>query len=345
MTGPVGEVRGFVADCTLPGGVATGIGSMPGVDVAETVRRVFGEVPDFPYLPELPDRGPGADLIGRGASLLIDLPVQLYAGRWQMASRPGVDVRRAQDFLERDLDTVTEIGADHDGPFKLAAAGPWTLAVALQRRTGGAMLGDPGAVADLAASLAEGLALHIQDVAERLPRARPVLQLDEPSLPAVLAGTVATESGFSRHRPVEPAVAGELLSAVISAVNVPVVVHCCAPSVPVTLLREAGAVAVAMDLTLLDVDSPAEMDALGEALDGGLGLFAGAAGTGPDAPEPMGREVADVVDGVWRRWGLEPDRRREQVVVTPACGLAGHPWPRARAILAACVEAARRLRD
>ena len=55
-------------------GSATGIGSLPGIDIAEAVKTVFGELP-LPYLPELPARGPGADMIGRSAGLLVDLPI------------------------------------------------------------------------------------------------------------------------------------------------------------------------------------------------------------------------------------------------------------------------------
>ena len=43
---------------------ATGVGSMPGTDPAEAVAVVLGELPDFPYLPELPARGPGAEQPG-----------------------------------------------------------------------------------------------------------------------------------------------------------------------------------------------------------------------------------------------------------------------------------------
>lgn len=70
-----------------PAGAATGIGSLPGTDVAEAQRVVLGELPALPHLPELPERGPGADLIGRTGGLLVELPVELYAGRWRVA--PG----------------------------------------------------------------------------------------------------------------------------------------------------------------------------------------------------------------------------------------------------------------
>jgi len=71
-----------------PPGSATGMGSLPGTDIREAVRTVFGELP-LPYLPELPDRGPGADLVGRSAGLLVDLPVDLYAARWRVVGRAG----------------------------------------------------------------------------------------------------------------------------------------------------------------------------------------------------------------------------------------------------------------
>src|SRR4029453_16649579 len=38
-------------------GSATGIGSHPGTDPREAAATVFGELPDLPYLPELPARG------------------------------------------------------------------------------------------------------------------------------------------------------------------------------------------------------------------------------------------------------------------------------------------------
>ena len=60
-------------------GRASGVGSWPGTDVVDAVRTSFGELPEphVPYLPELPGRGPGADLIGRAAALLVDMPVDL----------------------------------------------------------------------------------------------------------------------------------------------------------------------------------------------------------------------------------------------------------------------------
>ncbi len=334
-----------------PAGAATGIGSLPGTDIAEAQRIVLGELPALAHLPELPARGPGAELIGRGAGFLVDLPVELYAGRWRVASRPGRDLRRTADLRERDLDQMTEQAGEYPGPFKVQAAGPWTLAAGLDLALGGRILRDAGAVRDLTASLAEGLRAHVADVAARLPRATVVLQLDEPSLPAVLAGRVPTDSGFGAYRAVESDRAATALRTVVQAVATPVVVHCCAPDVPLDVVTAAGATGVALDLALVD-----ELDPLGEALDAGLGLLAGAAPTASVAAgasartvtaarPPSSAEVAEPVRQLWQRLGFPAARLAAQVVVTPACGLAGATPEYARAVLAACRDAGRRLAE
>ncbi|WP_320065090.1 methionine synthase [Micromonospora sp. RTGN7] len=325
-----------------PAGAATGIGSLPGTDVAEAQRIVLGELPGLSHLPELPARGPGADLIGRTGGLLAELPVELYVGRWRVAPRPGRDLRRARDLLERDLDQLAEQAEEYAGTIKVQAAGPCTLAASLELPIGGRMLRDPGAVRDLTGSLAEGLRIHVAAVTRRLPRATVLLQLDEPSLPTVLAGRVPTESGLGAYRPVSEPDAAALLRTVVDAVGVPVVVHCCAPDVPLELIRSTGAAAVGLDLSLVR-----GLDPLGEAIDAGLGLLVGAA---PATPPPDGRaptsaQVADRVRQLWDRLGFPRRRLAEQVVVTPACGLAGATPQYARAVLAACRDAGRRFAE
>lgn len=325
-----------------PAGAATGIGSLPGTDIGEAQRVILGELPELPHLPELPARGPGADMIGRSAGLLVELPVEVYAGRWRVAPRPGRDLRRARDLMERDLDQLAEQAEEYAGPIKVQAAGPLTLAASLELPIGGRLLRDPGAVRDLTGSLAEGLRAHVAAVARRLPQASVLLQLDEPSLPTVLAGRVPTESGLGAYRAVDPVDAAALLRNVVEAVGVPTLVHCCAPDVPLELIRSTGAVAVALDLDLVT-----KLDPLGEAIDAGLGLLAGAAPTRPPSAggAPTSAQIADRVRQVWDRLGFPRRQLAEQVVITPACGLADATPEYARAVLAACREAGRRLAE
>ncbi len=170
----------------LAPGAATGVGSMPGSDPRETARAVLGELPLLPFLPELPARGPWADLTGRTTALLADLHVDLQPSGWRITARPARDGQRARDLLSRDLDALEETGAAPPA-LKVQCAGPWTLAATIELTRGDRLLADHGAVADLAASLAEGLRLHLADLQRRFPATALVLQLDEPALPGVLS--------------------------------------------------------------------------------------------------------------------------------------------------------------
>ena len=62
-------------------------------------------------------------------------------------------------------------------------------------------LADEGAVRDVAASLSEGLRVHLADLHRRLPGLTGVVvQVDEPLLAAVVAGEMPTASGWGRIR-------------------------------------------------------------------------------------------------------------------------------------------------
>ena len=322
-------------------GAATGVGSLPGTDPVEATRLVLGELPDLPHLPELPARGPGADMIGRTCALLVELAVELTSTGWAFTGRPGRDVRRARSLLSADLDALEELAAGYQGPLKIQLTGPWTLAAAIELRSGEKALSDSGAVRDLTSSLAEGLAGHATEVGKRVPGARLVIQLDEPSLPGVLAGGIRTVSGLHSLAAVEPADAVISIGTVRAAVpaDLPVIVHCCAAGVPVGLVRRAGADGVGFDLGLLDTVAE---DELGSAVEAGFAVFAGAV----PAQEAELSALADTVDPVrqwWRRLGFAPERLAEQVVVTPACGLAGASPAYARRAMARCREAGRAL--
>jgi methionine synthase II (cobalamin-independent) len=310
------------------------VGSLPGTDPAEAVRVVLGELPDLPHLPELPGRGAGADLVGRTAALLVDLAVDLTPAGWRLVPRPGIDLRRAQEFLARDLDALHEAAEGHAGPFKVQAAGPFTLAAGLERLRGERAIVDAGARRDLAQSLAEGLAEHVAAVRGRVPGAEVVVQLDEPSLPAVLVGGLPTASGFGKLPPVDgPDVEAEL-SAVVAAVPAPVVVHCCAPRLPWDLLRAAGAAGVSFDLGLVQ-----DLDAVGTVIDAGTHLFVGVV-PGTDTALPAPKATASRVRAWWNELGFDADQLPEAVTLTPSCGLAGASPSYARAAMAHVRQAA-----
>ncbi|MEV6679213.1 methionine synthase [Streptomyces erythrochromogenes] len=320
---------------------ATGVGSLPGGDAREAAKTATGSFEDFPYLPELPARGPGADMIGRSTGLLVDMYAHVEPSGWRISDRPGRDTRRARSWLGEDLDALEEFTQGYTGRLKVQAVGPWTLAAALELHGGEAMLQDAGACRDLAGSLTEGLREHLADVRKRIPGADVVLQLDEPSLTAVLLGRVRSASGYRTYRAVDRQVVEGTLREVFAVHDGEVIVHSCAPEVPFGLLRRAGATGVSFDFSLL---TEREDDAIGEAVEGGTKLFAGVV-PGTDGPlsDPGGSVMG--VRKLWRRLGLAPGTLAESVVVTPACGLAGASPAYARAVQAHCVRAARSLAD
>jgi hypothetical protein len=312
-----------------PSGAATAIGSMPGTDPAEAAAVVFGELPDFPHLPELPARGVGADMLGRTAALLVDLAVDVVPSGYRVVPRPGHEHRRAVDLLHWDLDAVQE-AREKTGVtppiFKVQVAGPWTLGAGIELSRGHRVLTDRGALRDFTASLLDGLTEHVAEVRARTG-APVVVQFDEPSLPAVLAGGLSTPSGYGNVPAVPQPEARDLLATMIDGARRitggPVILHCCAEKPPLGLLREAGADALAFDLAALGGASAAFLDEIGEVWDGGATLFLGAVpATAPSFPLSL-KDVGEPAFRLADRLGFNRSVLAERAVPTPACGLAG----------------------
>lgn len=312
--------------------VATGVGSMPGEDFAEAVRIVLGELPDLPFLPELPGRGPAAGMTGRALAVVAELGFDLQPDGWRLTHAAGVDHRRARSLLAQDLDVLEEQLQGYAGPLKVQVAGPWTLAATVERPRGDRLLADVGARRDLAQALAEGVTEHVADVRRRVPGAEVLVQVDEPALPAVLAGRVPTASGFHRHRSVDVPIASEalrwVLDAVAGAQALPLV-HCCAAEPPIALLRGAGAAGVSLDVVDL---AAASYELLGEALDAGDRVFLGVVPATATGAALSDRSVLDRVQRLLDMLGLAPDEVADQLVLTPTCGLAGATPPYAREV-------------
>jgi hypothetical protein len=330
---------------------------MPGENPMEAARIIADELPDLPYLAELQSRGPGADITGRTAALLVELPVELAGPRgWRIAERPWRDVRRARSLLSSDLDAMEEVLDGYEGLVKIQLAGPWTLAATIEQpRSLNPALADPGLVADLTSSLAEGAAAHVAEVAKRVPKATLMVQFDEPALPAVLRGGVPTPSGLSMVRAVDEEIVRDRLHEVLAATRKYTVVHCCSQDLPFGIIMGAGAGGISFDPSQL---RRRDFDLFAEAAEAGAGLLIGALPTSgpqegrperPDAPRRSGRDererptpadTARIVRDLWRKMDLPPAQCAPQVVITPACGLPGASPRQARDALRWCREAA-----
>lgn len=324
---------------------ASGVGSLPGTDVegaARAVRELYGDG-EIPYLAELPARGPGADLIGRTAAQLIGLAVDLQPAGWRLTDAPGRDAARARAYLRQDLDVLAEVYDGYSGPLKLQFCGPWTLAATLALPRGERVISDPGAARDVLQSLADTVVEQLAQAARLVPGAELIVQWDEPALPAVLAGRLPTASGFGTVRAVDDSVVRDgliRLTETVAAQAHSQVLHCCAPDVPVSLVRQVAALGLALDTSLAGT---AQWDAIAESVESGRQLWAGLVPTDATASTAFHQVVGPFVEQ-WRRLGLET-AKLEQVVVTPACGLAGSEPAGASRIGRLTVDAAHLLRD
>ncbi|TIC81078.1 methionine synthase [Nocardioides sp. GY 10127] len=328
---------------SLPGGGAGGGGGAAEDAEAyrEAVKAVLGTLTDAAPLPELPGRGAGAGMIGRTLGAIRALDADLQPAGWRLTGTdgaPGLDQRRARSLLGQDLDSVEELGQGFAGVVKLQLTGPWTLAATVELPRGEKVLSDHGARRDLGLALAEAVREHVADVRRRLPDAAGyVVQLDEPSLPAVMEGQVPTASGYQRHRRVDRPEVSDLLEQVMAAATAAGAepwVHSCAPGVDWALVRGAGARGLVVDAALL---ATADHDLMAAALEDGDAVVLGIVpSTDPD-PWPSDARLVQRVERWLDMLGLDPTSGR--LGVAPGCGLAGSSgrWARRAMQLSASV--------
>jgi methionine synthase II (cobalamin-independent) len=108
----------------------------------------------------------------------------------------------------------------------------------------------------------------------------------------------------------------DVLAHIRAAGTAAVVVHCCAPAAPISLLQEAGADGIYLDLDQL---STSAWDTVASCLEDGVQLGLGALPTDQLllTPDQVARRVLHHLRGL----GLDP-WIAARVVITPACGLA-----------------------
>jgi hypothetical protein len=321
---------------------ATGVGSLPGTDSGESARIVAGELAEFIHLVELPNRGPGAELVGRAAGLVAhvvgEFGLDTTPQGWRIDSAGGRIMRRAWSWLAEDLDNLEATTIGYRGVLKVQICGPWTMAAAIESRTGARLVADPGACRDLTEALAEAVAWMCSEARRRVPSAASLfLQVDEPLLARVAEGSLETASGFMRHTPIVESTMTTGLTAVFDAAReggATPGIHSCAPRTPWALIERAGAEFISVDFAAI----PDEI--LGAYWERNAPILAGCVTPGivvdgAHASLPV-REAASRL-GFVDRYG--------NISITPTCGLAGVDPGAVRQTYACCQAGQRVLRD
>lgn len=323
---------------------ATGLGPWPGEDPVEAARIIRGELgsPHLPFLAELPDRGVGSDALGRTAALLVEMAVDVQPYGWRLVDRPGKDYRRAASALSTDINVLADVAGAEDTPapeLKVQLLGPLSLAAGLHLHNGERALIDYGARRDIAASLAAGIDGYLSRISSAVPGTRLVVQLDEPDIAAVLAGTIPTSSGYRTLRSVGGQEVTESWQEVIDALRAAgaaeIVVSVPEIEAPIERIISAGADGIAVPLKAL---TSRQWEQLAAAVEAGKRIWAGVL----DGGRGTLPKVADVVESVWRPWhqlGL-PASSLGSIRVTPTGGLAGNTPATATAVLGRLTQVA-----
>ncbi|MBE4719458.1 hypothetical protein [Pseudarthrobacter sp. AB1] len=323
---------------------ATGLGPWPGEDPVEAARIIRGELgsPHLPFLAELPDRGVGSDALGRTAALLVEMAVDVQPYGWRLVDRPGKDFRRAASALSTDINVLADVAGAEDTTapeLKVQLLGPLGLAAGLHLHNGERALIDYGARRDIADSLAAGVGGYLSRISSAVPGARLVVQVDEPDIAAVLAGTIPTSSGYRTLRAVGGQEVTESWQMVIEALRAAgaaeIVISVPEIEAPIDRIIAAGADGVAVPLRAL---TTRQWEQLAAAVEAGKRIWAGAL----DVSRGTLPRVADVVESVWRPWhelGL-PASSLGSIRVTPSAGLSGHTPVTATAVLGRLTQVA-----
>lgn len=316
-----------------------GLGPLPGTDIRATAEVLAGEAGDTPHLPILADRGIGADPIGRTAAICADLDLDAGPRSWRVADKGGRAESIAADHLQRDLDVCEEFWGSAPEKIIVPVTGPWTLAASIELPGGHRMLTDHGAVAYLAASLAEGLANHVAEITRRFGADVSVV-MHEPAAPQVTAGLVEGAVAGTLLRPVGYRELAEQWRTITGAagpdvaIAVPGLVAPHPGPTPPSLekaLLESGAWAVAMPIGA--IRGSGMLDGVGRLRAAGLDLILGAVPAVPEATdehtgaylEPSARGIAERVARLWDELSFPRIDLVDHVDVTVDRGIASAP--------------------
>jgi hypothetical protein len=263
-------------------------------------------------------------MIGRTMSLLSaissDLSVETTTTGWRLAKSRGRDMRRADAYLDEDLDVVEEVFENYVGDYKVQLVGPWTLAAGVDTSSGDKLLTDAGVCREVTEVLAHAAQQHVAEISKRLPGTNIILQIDEPSLPYVLQGGIKTQSGWGKYSPVEPQIVATSLQSVAAATEGFSVLHCCASDVPFELVYSSGFDAVSIDSSLFGDEL---FDVIGQTHDHKKRVFLGGNPSSLDTGLTYLSHLA-------RRIGLSAQELSATIALSPPCGLVNATMSDAR---------------
>jgi hypothetical protein len=314
---------------------ATGIGTVPVVDVQGTCREILNRFPEAPFWPQFPRRSPLEDMTLQyleGISLLeadpdgrrplltsLDTAEQLTGLYEHVLSEDtahfSISTERGPGLHE--LIAQLRQQPKPSGPYiKGQTVGPLTLAIAARDPEGKALIHNP----EWTEAISQGLALKaLWQVRELAGTGRePILFLDEPSL----SGFGSAFSPLERREVIR--ILGGFMAFLRERAHVLLGIHCCG-NTDWSMLLEAGPDIINFDaFGYLEAFLLYRREILRFLEQGGSIAW----GIVPTSDEDLQRVTAEgllrkLQEGLSRLhdWGLDPDTVRRQSLLTPACGM------------------------
>jgi hypothetical protein len=313
----------------FPPGLATGIGSVPFADPVEAAELVLRVHPELPAVPQLSVAREG--VVAQWAGALPEITVSPDGALVLDSSRIGapVDATFTTD-AHAGLLGFLDVAAAHETTItrvKAQVVGPLTLGIALVEAGMEPEVAFDRARRAVTAWLGALEAL----LAARLRGVRTLVFLDEPALVLWRRGTA----------PIDREDAVDLLSGALAACPFEAGVHVCGDG-DVRLAFEAGPTVLGLEVSDALIN---DVGSLVRHLDADGWIAWGAVPTDRpvgESPEPLWRRLVTLWCELTRR-GCEPLRLRNQAIITPACGLAGHGPTQAERALRLAADLAERV--
>ena len=314
---------------------ATGIGSVPFVDIEPTCQSILRATPLIPFWPQFVKRSYCEDMNIQYTEGLPLLEIQETSRG--LAISPAMDkenelVRFYDHFLADDLDyfaisrdysaglhalgEMIGAGAAGDAPFiKGQTVGPITFAASVTDLGGKAVLYNP----ELLEAMTKGLSIKALWQIRELERSgkEPIIFLDEP----YLSGFGSAFSPVQRHQVIDSI--REVVGYLRERTDALIGIHCCG-NTDWSMVIEAGVDIINFDAFEYLHNFLLYRDDIVRFL-GGEGIIAW--GIVPTANftgnESVGELLALLEEGFTRlhQWGIDPDLLARRSILTPACGM------------------------
>ncbi len=314
--------------------LATGIGSVPFLDLEKTCANILDLFPEIPFWPQFVKRSYMEDM---NIQFTERLPLVEIDEKKKAPFVPSTDnmetklIEFYDHFFADDLDYFAMSKDFAPGLFKLVelvtqnhregayikgqVVGPVTFAGAVSSSDGKSILHDPNLLEPVINGLSIKAAWQVKILSQT--RRQPILFLDEPYL-----------SGFgSAFSPIERDQVIDILGAVISYINEKssalIGIHCCG-NTDWAMLLDAGPHIINFDASdymeyfLLYKDSIKSFLHRGGII--AWGIVPTASFTGLETVDQLFSKLQNGINTIIS-WGIEPEVIYRQSLLTPACGL------------------------